>query len=765
MSIFSIFKKKELVEKQPRTPYILNYGQATPPDRNLQGYLNAYSEVAWLFAVVSRIAEGVSEAKWRLYKVDAKGDRTMIYNHAILNSLDFANPFQTFQEFIEMHQVYMGLTGECFWIINKNKNGEPAEYWIAPPERVSVVPSKKDFIAGYVYQIGSEKIPLAREEVIHHKLPNPLNPYRGLGPVQALAIDLDSELYAGKWNRNFFYNSARPDGILGFEGTLSEEQFDRLKKQWGERHQGTANAHKVALLEGGGKYQQISFNAKDMDFRALRMLNRDNILGVYGMPLSVMGITENVNKANAEAGDYTFARWIVKPRLNRIRNKLNEQLLPMFRNSKGLELDFDEVVPQTTEQKMAQADSGIRAGYMSINEARQLQGLDPLDEAVGDVLLIPLNLVPMSIDETLEQYSSIDETDEPIAEPTGEITDHTNVTGDAAENIAEGAKLNGIQIQAAVQVLRDFIAGNLPDTVALELLVAVGIDRERAQEMISACTGFEPADPAFDPTKPTQPPETPPTEVPPTEPPPVEPSKDVKKKLTPEWKEAYWRGYVTRAEAYERKMITGLKSMFNKQETEAISKLNAGSKVLLDVPEAKVAYTKVAEPILLDLFQQSAQNGSELIAPKPVHTGKDAPQDYPVSPGALKWLRTRLGWAAESISAETARMLEQALLAGYEAGEDIPTIAKRVKSVFADCDRRRSVLISRTETIGASAQGTIEGYRDSGVVEQAEFLAAIDERTCEDCDAMNEEVFNLDDTGGIIPIHPDCRCCWIPVVE
>jgi len=111
-----------------------------------------------------------------------------------------------------------------------------------------------------------------------------------------------------------------------------------------------------------------------------------------------MGISENVNKANAEAGDYTFARWVVKPRLDWEKAKLQEQLLPKFRNSDNLEIDFDEVVPETVEQKKDLAESGMRAGYLLVDEARKLQGLDPLPNGAGQVLLIPLNLMPTPVD-------------------------------------------------------------------------------------------------------------------------------------------------------------------------------------------------------------------------------------------------------------------------------------------------------------------------------------------------------------------------------
>ncbi|GAG96627.1 unnamed protein product, partial [marine sediment metagenome] len=138
---------------------------------------------------------------------------------------------------------------------------------------------------------------------------------------------------------------------------------------------------------------------KDMDFSQLRKQTRENLLFAFGMPQSVMGVSENVNRANAEAGDYTFARWLIKPRLTRIKNKLNEQLLPMFKAA-DLELDFDEIVPETVEQKKMLAESGVKAGWMTVNEARKLNGLDPAKG--GDIFLIPFNMMPTPADKPIE---------------------------------------------------------------------------------------------------------------------------------------------------------------------------------------------------------------------------------------------------------------------------------------------------------------------------------------------------------------------------
>ena len=370
-------------------------GWQTPPERDQRGLLSAYGEIYSLFGIALRIATAVGEVKWRLYKGSERGERNQITDHPILRLLDYANEFQTGQEIAELTCLHRILAGRAYWYLPKNGLGVPAEIWAIPPHLIQPVKSQKDFIAGYLATVGTEKIPFSTSEIIWFPMPDPLNPYGGIGYAQPASIELDSELYASQWNRNFFYNSARPDGALVSERNLSEEQFKSLQEQWGESHRGLSKAHKIALLEGGLKYQQIQISQKDMDFRELRRQTRENLMFTFGIPLSVMGVTENVNRANAEAGEYTFARWIVKPELTRVKNKLNEKLVSMFPLAQGVEIDFDEVVPETAEQKRITSETGIKNGTLTINESRKLLGFDPVPN--GDVLLVPLNLIPTPI--------------------------------------------------------------------------------------------------------------------------------------------------------------------------------------------------------------------------------------------------------------------------------------------------------------------------------------------------------------------------------
>jgi HK97 family phage portal protein len=295
----------------------LSIGGVIPPDRTTDGYLRAYEQVGWWHAVVFRIALGCSEVKWVLNDVSNRNKPVRIFKHPVLDLLHQINPFQTSNEFIALDTIYEESLGECFWALNFNALNEPAEIILPYPNKMSVVPAREfPFVKGYVYGYGADAIPFTTNEIIHIKFPNPLNQYRGLGQAQSIGINLDAEIYAGEWNRNFFYNSARPDGVIEFDYNLSDEQFEKLKKQWTEKYKGVSKAHQVALLEGGGKYKQIQNTVKDMDFSNLSLRNRDIILGVEGMPLSVMSIKRMPRRAIIPLPDGLSSLDLIGRRLN-----------------------------------------------------------------------------------------------------------------------------------------------------------------------------------------------------------------------------------------------------------------------------------------------------------------------------------------------------------------------------------------------------------------------------------------------------------------
>lgn len=80
----------------------------------------------------------------------------------------------------------------------------------------------------------------------------------------------------------------------------------------------------------------------------------------------------------------------------------------------------------------------------------------------------------------------------------------------------------------------------------------------------------------------------------------------------------------------------------------------------------------------------------------------------------------------------------------------------------------RALTIARTEIIHAHAEGQLDGFAElgeTGVGIMAEWSTAGDDKVCPFCNEREGEVLSIEDARGLIPLHPNCRCCWIPAGE
>jgi HK97 family phage portal protein len=347
--------------------------------------------VGTLFAIVNRTSTAVSSVNWHLYRKQARrdidADRVPVTRHLAWDLWTHPNDWYTQEEFVETVQQHLDLCGEGWIVVARNQLARdiPLELWPVRPDRMEPVPGDNGvFLRGYIYHgPDGELVPLEVDDVIQIKYPNPLDAYRGLGPVQAILQDIDSAVYSAEWNRNFFVNGAEPGGIIEVDKSLSDPEFDKLRDRWREQHQGVANAHRVAILEQG-KWVDRKFSMRDMQFAELRRVSRDVILEAFGMPKSILGVVEDVNRANADAGEVVFARWITQTRARKWRGMLNSKYLQLFGpdEPKRLEFDHDNVVPANHEDVDRERDSK----YLALQRAIEV-GFEP--ESVADALDLP----------------------------------------------------------------------------------------------------------------------------------------------------------------------------------------------------------------------------------------------------------------------------------------------------------------------------------------------------------------------------------------
>ena len=362
-----------------------------PPGWSYNAYLTVYGEVGWLFAANNIISENVADVRWGLYNNDGGRRGDQVDGHPLMDMMAYVNPFQTKYQFLQLLQLYIGLVGEAFIVLNFNRLGVPAEMWLAPPQYMSVVTSSTTYIDHYEYKKGSDHMRLEVPEVIHIMNPNPASPYRGIGTAQTIGVDLDSEKHAVRYQNRLFYNDATPGMLIEYPEIPEKGQRDAIRQEWNEVHRGWRNARKTGFLWGGAKASTLALSNKDMEYWQLRKINRETILGAYRIPTSMIGLEGPGSRARVEADELVFAKYVLKPALTRIKEAFNEQLVPLY--DTGFILDFDDVVPENRAATVSEVKELYPIGIYTLQESRILLGVNA-DPAPGETFAAP-PAVPM----------------------------------------------------------------------------------------------------------------------------------------------------------------------------------------------------------------------------------------------------------------------------------------------------------------------------------------------------------------------------------
>lgn len=380
-----------------------------PADRKASDFLKA--SVGWVYACAGVIADEIAGIKIRLYSKKGQ-DVKEIESHPALELLHKANDFTTKFDLFWMTAQYLELTGEAPWFLALNGSGIPDQILLLRPDSIDIKPGTGGkIIDHYEYTLSGKKVRLEPEEVVFLRYPDPDRQFRGKGPLQAAARAVDLEEYSEEYNRRFFWNSARPDGVLSTENKLGKEQLETLERKFNQKYKGSENAHKTVILEKGLKWQNMGLSQKDMDFIEQARFSRDKILGIFRVPRTVLGITDDVNRANAEATDYVFASRTIRPKMERIIQQLNEFLLPKFKGTESMFFDFDNPVPEDKVFSLEMQKAALTLGWLTINEVREMDGYDPVGDD-GDVLRVPLSNAPLGeeafMDDPEEKEINID---------------------------------------------------------------------------------------------------------------------------------------------------------------------------------------------------------------------------------------------------------------------------------------------------------------------------------------------------------------------
>lgn len=316
-----------------------------------------------------------------------------VLDHPVLDLLNTVNEFQNGFELVESLFLSLELTGNAYWFVLKGSLAEPVEIWPLLPQYMTPVVSESKFISHWIFSVdGTKKIMLESDQVIHFKYPDPRNPVLGMGKLEAILLAADLSTNMNRYEVALFRNNAIPDTALimpADAGPPSPEEQTKLKAEWRKQFGGVDKAGGMCLLWGGADIKKLAMTPKEMGFLKSRTVALEEIAGGFGVPMSKL-ITKDVNRANAEQGDYQYMSDTILPMLTRVEQKINEKLMPMFDGA--LFVSFDNPVPEDREFRLKESESHLKTGYSSVNIERKIDNKEPVPW--GEVPIMTAGMVP-----------------------------------------------------------------------------------------------------------------------------------------------------------------------------------------------------------------------------------------------------------------------------------------------------------------------------------------------------------------------------------
>ena len=353
---------------------------------------------AAVYACVNLIAGGIAGLPLPIFKRDPEGAHTPAPNHPLYWLLnEEPNVLQSRTVFFEALVANLLLNGDGIAVIGRTYGGDAEFLRCVSARGVGVYPDPDYANERLIYAVPEPDGAIAvydQDDILH--IPgfgfDGQSRLRGMSVIQhAARQSIGTSLAAADYAGRFFANSARADMVIKYPKAMEPAKIRELIQFWVQRHQGTANAHKPAVLTEGADVAQLSISPEDSQLIETQQWSATDIARAFGVPPHMIGLTEKVTAwgTGIEQMSMGFVRWTLRRYFKKIEDEFNRKLFRTARffcefNPEAL-MRGDSAAEATYLRNAIGGSSG--PGWMLINEARRYKNLPPLPE--GDKLWAP----------------------------------------------------------------------------------------------------------------------------------------------------------------------------------------------------------------------------------------------------------------------------------------------------------------------------------------------------------------------------------------
>lgn len=355
-----------------------------------------------VYACVRILSETIASLPLHVYRY-TEGGKAKDTEHVLYTLLhDEPNPDMTSFVFRETLMSHLLIWGNAYAQIIRDRSGQVIGLYPLLPDQMSVHRSEKGKLY-YVYNRYEEDNPnfqekgsivLSQEEVLH--IPGlGFDGLIGYSPIALAKNAVGMTLACEEYGASFFGNGANPGGVLEHPGILKDP--GKVRDSWNAVYQGTRNAHKVAVLEEGMSYKQIGIPPEEAQFLETRKFQINEIARLFRIPPHMVGDLEKSSFSNIEQQSLEFVKYTLDPWVVRFEQALKKSLLlPEEKKTHFIKFNVDGLLRGDYQSRMNGYAIGRQNGWLSTNDIRELEELNPISpEEGGDLYLINGNMTKL----------------------------------------------------------------------------------------------------------------------------------------------------------------------------------------------------------------------------------------------------------------------------------------------------------------------------------------------------------------------------------
>jgi HK97 family phage portal protein len=389
--------------------------------------------VSAVYAAVRVIAETIAQLEWEVYE---RQDEANIerYDHPLRLLLDQEpNAEMTAFSWRIAMMTSFYLHGNMVAEIERNRGGRPVSLWWIHPARVAM---KRDSTKRIYYEVtdehGLNPVRLDPVDVYHVPL-MAADGIVGKGLVQrardSFGLTLGMEQYSG----SSFANGARPGGILKHPGKLTTDARRNIRDEWDAMHRGADKAGRIAVLQEGMEFQAMQMSAVDAQLLEQRQFQIAEVARWFNIPPHLLRDLSRATFGNIEHQSIEYKTYTIRPLAVAMQQEAHRKLFSASEKPTHFtELDLDDLSLADLKSRYDAYAVARQNGWMSANEIRDREGMNPIPTEDGDAYLINGNMVPLTTAMQATPTPSVGQTSVAQAEE-----DDSPDLGDALRSILE----------------------------------------------------------------------------------------------------------------------------------------------------------------------------------------------------------------------------------------------------------------------------------------------------------------------------------------